>query len=311
MLTNPFVERGVQITIMKTIRESIGFLVAVMAVVGLLGVAGWSVYAALTEPQEMPPAVARSGLKPPAKEQATEQTGIMPAKIGEELEKRVERLERELKMTENAAKEASTSVALVVGEYIWTDKTGKRPLRYVSVDQSGAPVRDEKGQELVAFDAEGPIVVREFTGTGFLLSSGQVLTSGFVLGPWYDDPLLDESEQPERIPSIRLLHGYFPGHSRAVDLKIERAEENAETVLCSVEGASVTAPGLRLSKAAVQTGEMLVSLGYPGGVPLLAQRASPATRSASWSNLGRAARMRLPDGLRSTVSFNPSLCRCE
>jgi len=84
--------------------------------------------------------------------------------------------------------------------------------------------------------------------------------------------LLDESDQPELIPSIRLLHAYFPGHSSALDLKIERAEENAETVLCSIEGGTVPAPGLQLSKDPVQAGEALVSIGYPGGIPLLASR---------------------------------------
>jgi hypothetical protein len=243
---------------MKTIRESIGFVVAVMAVLGFTGTAGWSVYAALTEQEAAP---AATGRKP-----------VVSGNKQQELENRIERLEQEQKMTENAAKEVSSSVALVIGEYIWTDRTGKRPLHYVGVDASGAPMRDEKGGEAVAFDAEGPVVVREFTGTGFLLSSGQVLTSGFVLSPWYDDPLLDESEQPERIPSIRLLHAYFPGASHALDLKIDRAEENAETVLCSVQGASAAAPGLRLSSAAVRTGEALVSVGYAGGVPLLAAR---------------------------------------
>lgn len=237
--------------VMKTIRESIGFVVAVGAVLAFIVAVGWSVYAA------------PAGQKP-----------VLSEKKQEELEERIGRLEQEQKMTENAAKDVSSSVALVIGEYIWTDRSGKRPLHYVGVDASGAPLRDEKGGEAVAFDAEGPVVVREFTGTGFLLSSGQVLTSGFVLSPWYDDPLLDESEQPERIPSIRLLHAYFPGHSHALDLKIDRAEENAETVLCSVEGASVAAPGLRLSSAAVRTGEALVSVGYAGGVPFLAARLS-------------------------------------
>src|SRR5205085_12367314 len=98
-----------------------------------------------------------------------------------ELEKRVERLELEQKMPQNVARAASSSVALIIGEYIWTDRTGRRPLRYRGIDASGAPLRDEKGQELVAFDADGPIVMRDFTGSGFLLNSHQLLTSGFVL----------------------------------------------------------------------------------------------------------------------------------
>src|SRR5439155_2572998 len=118
-------------------------------------------------------------------------------KAAQKLENRLAALEREEMMPQRIAREASFSVALVIGEYIWTDRRGRRPLRYQGLDDSGAPLTDANGKELVAFDGQGPVVVRDFTGTGFLLNSGKVLTTGFVLNPWYEDPLLDESEEPE------------------------------------------------------------------------------------------------------------------
>src|SRR3989475_10037076 len=102
---------------------------------------------------------------------------------------------------------------------------------YAGLDESGTALRDSGGREIVSFDAEGPIVVREFTGTAFLLTSGEVLTSDFILRPWDADPLFDQ-DQPERVPSIRLLHAYFPGSTAAVDLKIEHTDDNSSTVLC-------------------------------------------------------------------------------
>jgi hypothetical protein len=246
---------------MKNIRESIGLMAVAMFIVVLMGLAGWNVFAgwkAVEQGVEKPqkPAIEESVQKPPAADSSAGQL--------KDLQRRLEQIEQEQKMTETAAKHASSSVALIVGEYIWTDPSGRRPLRYQGADASG--------KEIAGFGGDGSVITRDFTGTGFLLSSGQVLTSGFVLSPWAEDPLLDQSDQPERIPAIRSLHAYFPGRATAVDLKIAHAQENADTVLCTVEHGGFSGSGLQLSKTPVQTGEALVSIGYPGGVPLLAAR---------------------------------------
>src|SRR5207244_12306428 len=87
--------------------------------------------------------------------------------VAQMLEERLRRLEQAQAMPQSVARQASSSVALVVGEYIWTDRTGRKPLRYNGLDGSGTPLRDSGGREIVSFDAEGPVVVREFTGTAF------------------------------------------------------------------------------------------------------------------------------------------------
>ncbi|PYS13119.1 MAG: hypothetical protein DMG15_12085 [Acidobacteria bacterium] len=70
------------------------------------------------------------------------------------------------------------------------------------MDDSGNPLRDSDGQEIVSFDSEGPMVIREFTGTAFLLSSGEMLTSDFILKPWDADP--DEiARNPHRPSGLR------------------------------------------------------------------------------------------------------------
>ncbi len=56
-------------------------------------------------------------------------------------------------------------------------------------------------------------------------------------------------------------------------MKIEHADDNSGTVLCSIKGSRPPAAGLQLSQGAVVTGEALVSIGYPGGVGLIAARA--------------------------------------
>jgi Trypsin-like peptidase domain len=265
---------------MRILGDSIGFIVAAVLILGLLGLAAWSVYAArkaveeLTVHQRPTPFEKHELINRPASGRPSEDQSWK--QVARNLEQRLNRLEQAQKMPQNIARDAASSVALVIGEYIWTDRKGRRPLRYAGLDGSGIPLRDSRGNEIVGVDGQGPFVIREFSGTGFLLASGEVLTSGFILSPWQDDPLLEEpdgeSEEPDRLPSIRLLHAYFPDSPSAVDLTIEHPDEKGETVLCSIKGERPSAPGLQFSKAGVETGEALVSIGYPGGVALMAAR---------------------------------------
>jgi Trypsin-like peptidase domain len=187
---------------------------------------------------------------------------------------RLEKLEREGNLPSNALRQAGAGVGLIVGEYIWTDPSGRQPIRYQGFDEAGNLLRDEHGNEQVGFNGRGPIVVREFQVTAFLVDPHHLLTSGYLLSPWRSDPLLDESENPLVIPSIRLLHAYFPGVKKALDVDISGAMESGNAVMCSVSGnADSSSAVLHLADSqSVETGEPIVLLGYPGGIQLLLSR---------------------------------------
>jgi len=269
--------------VLRIIRDSIGFIIAATLIVGLLGAAGWSVYAGRKvvgglAASAHPAALEDKLLNTSESTLGTSATSDPSWKqVAQMLEERLRRLEQAQAMPQSVARQASSSVALVVGEYIWTDRTGRKPLHYAGLDDSGNPLRDSDGQEIVSFDSEGPMVIREFTGTAFLLSSGEMLTSDFILKPWDADPLFNEA-LPERMPSVRLLRAYFPGSTSAADLKIEHIDESARTVLCSIKGGRPSAPGLQLGNGSVKTGEALISIGYPGGIGLIAARAPDEVR---------------------------------
>jgi len=93
------------------------------------------------------------------------------------LEERIRQLEQVQDMSARISKNAGASVALIVGEYIWTDGTGRKPLRYE--EESGAKGHQQNAREAVTIDGDGQIVVREFQGTGFLIDSTHLLTSTF------------------------------------------------------------------------------------------------------------------------------------
>src|SRR6266850_1083467 len=97
--------------------------------------------------------------------ESSSQTLIALEKQVQEQAERLRQIEESQHMPETIFREASASVGLIVGEYIWTDRTGRRPLHYEGFDTTGAPRRGQDGRELVSFDADGPVIVREFQGT--------------------------------------------------------------------------------------------------------------------------------------------------
>jgi len=192
----------------------------------------------------------------------------------EEQGKLIQELEQTQNMPERITEESAGGVALVVGQYLWMDSSGKRPLRFQGRDASGDFLRDKDGRELTSFDGDGPPVVREFEGTGFLLDSGHLLTSGFVLEPWELDPIFQNSDRNEVTPSIEMIHAYFPGISKGADVKIDHASADGEVVVCTLDGPGVPPTRLKISNHDKEPlGMALTYLGYPGGVDLLAAMA--------------------------------------
>src|SRR5438477_11941139 len=62
---------------------------------------------------------------------------------------RLQRLEREQNMPAEITRDLGSGLALIVGEYVWTDATGQRLLRYQGLTESGEYLRGQDGNELV------------------------------------------------------------------------------------------------------------------------------------------------------------------
>src|SRR2546422_766413 len=102
---------------MKTSKELIGILTASMSIVCLLSLAAWSLYGAFH--------VAQDPVKPVMTGAPVAPASDVPAgtDVLQELQRRVARLEKSQNVPETIARVASSSVALIVGEYIWLDRT--------------------------------------------------------------------------------------------------------------------------------------------------------------------------------------------
>ena len=186
---------------------------------------------------------------------------------------RLQKLEQEVNMPATVTQQAGSGVGLIIGEYIWTDRSGRKPLRYQGFSRTGEPLRDQEGNELASFDGAGPVIVRQFSTSAFAVDSKHVLTSGFILAPWSSDPLLDDRENPEIVPAITMLHAYFPEVKKAIDIEIKSTTEEGDAVLCTIKGEDSINSALRSVDTVEQAKEIpIVMLGYPGGVELLISR---------------------------------------
>src|SRR5437773_11432673 len=134
----------------------------VILIVGLLGVAAWSVYAGRNIVGELAlsqqaAALDNTYLRPdeplPASRAASDPSWKEAA---QKLEQRLRRLEQAQSLPQSVAREASSSVALVAGADTWTDCMGSTPLRYTGIAESGPPLRDSGRPEIVSFDADSP-----------------------------------------------------------------------------------------------------------------------------------------------------------
>ncbi|RMG51194.1 MAG: serine protease [Acidobacteria bacterium] len=178
-------------------------------------------------------------------------------------------------MVERLAEKQSGSVGLILGEYIWIDQATGQPLRYEEGETPGTIRPWSDGHISVGIGGRGPVVVREFSGTGFLVdAAGRVLTSGYLLAPWERDPIARQAHTMGLRPRLRLLHIYFPSVDRPFDLKIIAASDRGEAVLCQFDPGPVRLTPLSLPSGGtnVLTGAPIVLLGYPGGVELIAAR---------------------------------------
>src|SRR5438093_758291 len=85
------------------------------------------------------------------------------------------------------------------------------------------------------------------------------------------EAMLDASEDPQHVPSIRVVHAYLPAVPKPIDLKIDRPAESLEAVICLLQQ-PVPNETVSISREHVAAGDPILLLGYPGGVDMLASR---------------------------------------
>jgi len=190
------------------------------------------------------------------------------------------------------AEKYSPGVCLVVGSYGFTERGTGRPLKYESADTSGDTVIDKSGNLLASVDGNGPPVKLEFSGTGFLVEQGLIVTNKHVVQPWATDQTAEIIMQQAGgfRPRLDQLAAFFPSSQQPFELKVVDESEHYDIALCSFGHGNAALPALPLSTGDLSSviGEPVVLLGYPTGVDGLLQRIDETERRGILSQHGRS-----------------------
>ena len=167
---------------------------------------------------------------------------------------------------------ASTSVILLQGSYGFVESAGGRRLRFVSLDESGRPVRGAQGEPLVGLGGDGPPVEAQFLGTASVASDeGLLLTNRHVALPWEYEGVAQLLLSQGLEPSMDRFVGFVPGVAEPVDAILVAAAEVADLAVLWAPDLADMAP-LSLSAESPASGDEVIVLGYPTGIRALLAR---------------------------------------
>ncbi|HNB72265.1 MAG TPA: trypsin-like peptidase domain-containing protein [Acidobacteriota bacterium] len=188
----------------------------------------------------------------------------------EALRQEVDSLKNVLNSGQNIAQAYGPGVCLIEGTYSFTNRQTNKPLRFIdnSFNQSTPLAAD--GSLQVSFDGTGDIYYEQFTGTGFVVAEGKLVTNRHIAQPWFNDPtdsILINSLGGK--PEIKGLNAYFPGIKSPFALKVLQISSENDVALCSFIQGDAAIPQLPLETSEEtknMTGQGIVLLGYPTGV---------------------------------------------
>lgn len=207
---------------------------------------------------------------------------IQIQRLLEEIEKKdnaIKTLEVAMNFAPNIAANYRDGVCLIIGTYSYTDSQ-KRILRYIdhSFDNGSAVSAD--GKLNVSFEGTGNIYSEEFTGTGFVVGEGKILTNRHIAQPWFGDPndkLIINSLGAK--PEVKEIYAYFPQHKTPFALKQAGFSTESDVALCRFDPSDYRFPALPLAglnetadptqPAADITGQPIVIMGFPAGADVI------------------------------------------
>jgi S1-C subfamily serine protease len=173
-----------------------------------------------------------------------------------ETTKRVELLEFESTIGEKIIKEFSKGVCLIQCSFSLVDEVSGEPLKSWN---------------------NGRLLTNNFTGTGFIVSKGKILTNRHVAEPWWQQTSQFVPTEPGLKPRIEEFRAFFPNVKEPVPLKVVKVSEVADVALLSFNPEGIDLPVLELEPSGQNAieGEPVVLLGYPAGMNALYAKSDP------------------------------------
>ncbi|HYH84575.1 MAG TPA: trypsin-like peptidase domain-containing protein [Pyrinomonadaceae bacterium] len=168
-------------------------------------------------------------------------------------------------------------VCLIAGSYMLFEPGTGRPLRYpeTQMTEDGSTLQSGGEQPILTPEGNGPPFIRDFTGTGFHVGGGYIVTNRHLaVEPWTADEGVQAMSASVRGQfRVTRIVAFFPGDRRAFPLRIRQTSTRDDLAVGFTEPKDLpqNLPALTLDKDsdAAGVGKAVVMMGYPSGVDRL------------------------------------------
>lgn len=168
------------------------------------------------------------------------------------------------------------AVCLIAGTYYFVEAGTGRPLRYpeAQLNESGAAVQNSGEPATLTPEGNAAIAEYQFSGSGFYVGDGFVITNRHIAQPWLaDDRAQSLSSSVRGQPRLKKLSAYFPDHAQGIPLKFKASGSRDDLAVCMLDAKEFptdlpTIP-LESDEDAVVVGTSVVMMGFPSGIDRL------------------------------------------
>lgn len=169
-----------------------------------------------------------------------------------------------------------SGVCLIAGSYYFVEAGTGRPLRYpeAQMNESGAAVQNSGDPTTLTPEGNAAIAEFQFSGSGFYVGDGFVVTNRHIAQPWLaDDRAQSLSTTVRGQPRLKKLNAYFPDHAQPIPLKFKVAGSRDDLAVCLLDikdlPTDIPLIPLESDEDAVAVGKTVVMMGFPSGIDRL------------------------------------------
>lgn len=168
-------------------------------------------------------------------------------------------------------------VCLIAGSYMIFEPGTGRPLRYpeTQTTEDGSTLQSGGEQPILTPEGNGPPFIRDFTGTGFHVGGGYIVTNRHLaVEPWTADEGVQAMSASVRGQfRVTRIVAFFPGNRQAFALRVRQSSTRDDLAVGYTDSKTLpqNLPVLALDKQsdAAGVGKAVVMMGYPSGVDRL------------------------------------------
>jgi serine protease Do len=207
--------------------------------------------------------------------QAKEQTSKMNQTLND-IGRSNEDIRNSLSLAVKLRSDFGSGVCLIAGTYYFVEAGTGRPLRYpeAQVNESGAAVQNSGEPTTLTPDGNAAVAEYQFSGSGFYVGEGFVLTNRHIAQPWLADERAQSLSSSVRgQPRLKKLNAYFPDHKQPIPLKFKVAgsRDDLAVVFLDMKDLPTDIPVIPLEgdDESLAVGKTVVMMGFPNGIDRL------------------------------------------